>query len=501
MRSWLSWTGFIATALLMPVIANAADKPNVVVMLADDLGWADVGYRGSDIETPNIDALAAGGVRLDRLYVPPICSPTRAALMTGRDPLRLGMAYFPIMTWSNKAVSPKERFLPQDFQAAGYQTGMVGKWHLGHTLEIQAPNARGFDDFFGHLHTEVKYWKHTAQGGGHDLQHNGKSVRRDGRYLTDVHGEEAARFIEQRDPSRPFFLYVPFLAPHSPMEAPKDLVEKYAHRSDPVQRVYAAMVDSLDQAVGVILETLESEGLARDTIVVFLSDNGGPLMSGAQNKPLRGGKMTTFEGGVRVVGMIRWPAELEAGQVSQQVMSAMDFYPTLARAAGIPLGNQRPLDGRDQWPALSEGKATPREDDLFFTSESPVHSPYQVAVISGHWKLVQQIAQGQTSTTVKNMLFDIEADPSEKNDLSAQHPERIAELGERIRAWRALHPVAGQHVEIAPHPGWRSPKDWAAALLPAEETILDTGVIYQRQEAVIKSLQKGYGDRGRVHVD
>ncbi len=197
--------------------------------------------------------------------------------------------------------------------------------------------------------------------------------------LADVHGEEAARFIRERDPARPFFLYVPFLAPHSPMEAPKELVAKYAGRSDPTERLYAAMVDSMDQAIGVILDTLESEGLAERTIVVFLSDNGGPLMSGARNTPLRGGKMTTF--------------------------------------------------------------------------------------------------------------------------VSAAHPERVADLAVRIRAWRALHPVAGQRVEIAPHPGWRSPRDWASALLPADETILETGQIYQRQERVLENLQKGYGDRGRVAVD
>ena len=501
MCSWTSWTGCLVAALLIPLVGIAAERPNVVILLADDLGWADVGYHGSDIETPNIDALAAEGVRLERLYVAPICTPTRAALMTGRDSLRLGVAYFPLMAWSNKAVSPKERFPSQEFQAAGYQTGMVGKWHLGHTLEIQAPNARGFDDYFGHLHTEVKYWEHTAPGGGHDLQHNGKSVRREGRYLTDVHGEEAARFIEARDRSRPFFLYVPFLAPHSPMEAPKELVAKYAHRADPLQRVFAAMVDSLDQAVGVILDTLESEGLTESTIVVFLSDNGGPLMAGAQNRPLRGGKMTTFEGGVRAVGMIRWPGKLAAGHVSEQVVSVMDLYPSLARAAGVALGNQRPLDGRDQWAALSEGRSEPREGDLFFTAESPTRDPYQVAVISGRWKLIQQIDRQQTSMTVKNMLFDIEADPSEKIDVSVANPERVADLAGRIRAWRALHPVAGQHVEIAPNPGWRSPKDWAAALLPADETILETGSIYQRQEIVLENLQKGYGDRGRVDVD
>jgi arylsulfatase A-like enzyme len=378
---------------------------------------------------------------------------------------------------------------------------MVGKWHLGHTLEIQAPNARGFDDFFGHLHTAVWYWEHTAPGGGHDLQHNGKSIRREGRYLTDVHGEEAARFIKERDRSRPFFLYVPFLAPHSPMEAPKELIEKYAHRADPIQRIYAAMVDSMDQAVGTLLEALDREGIANDTIVVFLSDNGGPLMSGAQNTPLRGGKLTTFEGGIRVVGAIRWPGKLSAGRVSQQVVSVMDLYPTLAHAAGIGLGNERPLDGRDMWDALVTGEETPRDGDLFFTAESPTRDPYQVAILSRRWKLIQELNRRQTSVTVKNMLFDVEADPNERSDLAAANPQRVSELAERIRVWRALHPFAGQHVEITPHPGWRSPKDWATALLPATETILETGRIYEHQKAVLENLQRGYGDRGLVEVD
>ena len=500
MRFHVSWLVCLFVVLGLPD-AGAAERPNVVILLADDLGWADVGYHGSDIETPNIDALAAGGVRLERLYVAPICTPTRAALMTGRDPMRLGVAYFPVLAWTNKAVSPKERFLSEDFQAAGYQTGMVGKWHLGHTLEIQAPNARGFDEFIGHLHTEVKYWEHSAPGGGHDFQHNGKSVQRKGRYLTDVHAEEAVRFIEERDRSRPFFLYVPFLAPHTPLEAPKELVAKYADRKDPAQRVYAAMVDSMDQAVGKILDALDREGIADDTIVVFLSDNGGPLMSGAQNDPLRGGKLGTFEGGVRVIGMIRWPEKLAAGTVSEQVVSAMDLYPTLARAAGVPLGNERPLDGRDQWEVLLAGRVEPREDDLFFAAESPARDPVQVAVISGRWKLIQQINREQTRTTVKNMLFDIVADPNETRDLSAAHPERVADLAERIRVWRSLHPVGGQMVEITPNPGWRSPKDWADALLPASETIIETGPLYQQQETVLENLQKGYGDRGRVHVD
>ena len=342
----------IGTLSVAPSAGAAGSRPNLIIMLADDLGWADVGYHGSDIETPSIDRLASEGMRLERFYSNPICTPTRASLMTGRDALRMGVGYFPILAWSNKAVSPEEHFMPQTFRAGGYQTGMVGKWHLGHTLEQHTPNARGFDDFFGHLHTQVYYYTHQTSG-GHDLQHNGKSVRRDGSYLTDVHGEEAVRFIKQRDKDRPFFLYVPFLAPHSPMEAPEELIAKYSSRPlvampathplksaypeqalQQVQAVYAAMVDSMDQAIGRILATLDEEGIAEETIVLFFSDNGGSNIFGGVNLPLRGEKMTVFEGGLRVPAVIRWPERILPGSESHQILSVMDVYPTLASARG-----------------------------------------------------------------------------------------------------------------------------------------------------------------------
>jgi len=513
-------TSFLIAALLWAASSAFAanpTRPNVIVMLADDLGWADVGYHGSDIATPSIDRLANEGMRLERFYVNPICTPTRAALLTGRDALRMGVAYFPILAWSNKAVSPLEHFMPETFKAAGYQTGMVGKWHLGHTLEPQTPNARGFDDFFGHLHTQVFYYAHTTSG-GHDLQHNGSSVRREGRYLTDVHGEEAARFIKGRDTSRPFLLYVPFLAPHSPMEAPGELIKKYANRplvelpagnrlrgSIPeeqlrqVQQVYAAMVDSMDQAVDRILKTLDEEGIADDTIVMFLSDNGGFNAFGASNAPLRGEKMTVFEGGIRVPAVILWPGQIPAGTESHQLISVADVFPTLASAAGIETKNLKPLDGKAVWPIAAGSKFEARKGDVYFVAEQPTATPYFYAVIRDQWKLVQVIREDLYTKRVENLLYDIEADPTESNNLAGERPELVATLASSIATWAALHPVAGQHVEIAPNPGWLPPRDWADVVIPADK-VLPTS-IDGFSKGTAERLRKAYDGRGRVIYD
>lgn len=250
-------------------VSEQQGSPNIVILLADDLGWADLGFRNSDIETPNIDRLAREGMSLERFYVQPICTPTRSALMTARDPMKLGSIYAGFQPWQNGGVSPEEHFMPESFKAAGYQTAMIGKWHLGHTIEPLVPNARGFDHFVGHLNTQINYYDYTVAN-GYDLQENGVSVKRDETYATDMHGDEAVRYLtEIRDPSRPFFLYIPFLAPHSPMQAPKDLEQKYSLRfNTPFPRkTYAAMVDSLDQAVGRILGTLDAQGLTENTIV------------------------------------------------------------------------------------------------------------------------------------------------------------------------------------------------------------------------------------------
>jgi len=483
-------------------VPQSYSAPNVVILLADDLGWADVGFRGSDIETPNIDRLAAEGLTMERLYVMPICTPTRSALMTARDPMKLGSVYAGFQPWQNGGVSPEEHFMPQSFQSAGYQTAMIGKWHLGHTTEPLVPNTRGFDHFVGHLNTQVDYFDFTSAN-GYDLQENGQSIKREGRYATDIHGEEAAKYINDlRDPDKPFFLYVPFLAPHSPMQAPEELESKYSGRRNlpTKKRTYAAMVDSLDQAIGQILTSLDANGLSENTIVLFFSDNGGLKAFGADNGPLRGGKLETFEGGVRVGGIMRWPAEVEAGQISNSVVSVLDLFPTLAAATGINARSTKKLDGENRWGAITGGQEIARNGDLYFASNSPIFNKYHVSVLEKKWKLVQIIDHQSQSTEVENFLFDIPNDPHEKKNLAEGNPALVKRMADKITKWRAQHPINGVRVALTPHPGWRAPLDFADSVIPAEE-LQEDGYDSYVSGMRGKILQKRHGDKGKIVYD
>jgi arylsulfatase A-like enzyme len=464
----LQWAGILLAVVLAPPTSQAAaPQPNVVILLADDLGWADVGYHGSEIETPSIDRLAREGVQLDRFYAAPICSPTRAALMTGRDPLKLGIAYDQIHPWYNAGLSPGEHTLADVFRSAGYQTGLVGKWHLGHTLAHQVPNAQGFDHFWGHLHTNTDFFTHKREG-AHDLQLNGKSVYEPNEYLTHLEAREAVRFIVERDPSRPFFLYVPFTAPHSPMQAPEATIEKYeALPNELNRRVYAAMVDEMDQAVGRILDTLDKEGLADNTVVLFVSDNGGSTQFGGVNTPLRGEKGQTWEGGIRVVAAMRYPGKLEAGSRMAQMMTVMDVLPTLAAAAGVKVEPTSQLDGQDMWPALATGKTIPRQSPVGFVSEIPLPGLIHTAIFDGPWKLVQVLREKQTETQLRTFLFKVADDPNEENDLADANPEVVERMSKLMFDWRRQHPMAGTRGTLVAHPGWVAPKSWAEAVTPA----------------------------------
>ena len=525
----LTWTALIVfggPGLAMGDDASsAADSPNVIVIVADDLGWADVGYHGEEaIQTPAIDRLAREGVQLDRFYATPICSPTRAALMTGRDPMRLGVAYGVIMPWHPNGVHPAERFMPESFQAAGYQTAMVGKWHLGHAQMTYHPNQRGFDHFYGHLHTEVGYFPPFSNQGGRDFQKNGESIDEEG-YETELLGREASRWIRDRDPNKPFFLYLPFLAPHTPLDAPPEIQARYAdleddrqparsHQTDqsrllsrlllrPSARpMYAAVVDAMDQAIDQVLKTLDQEGLAENTIVLFLSDNGGAAYAtgGADNVPLRGGKGVTFEGGIRVVSVLRYPAKLEAGGQFDSIMSVMDVYPTLAAAAGVAVDAPFELDGRNLWPAIEAADGVERKDYLFFASETPIRGSFSLTAFNDEWKLVQEIRQGLLSADVTNYLFRIQDDPYEYENLAEANPEVVARMAAAIHQWRMIYPVSGTRHELIPPPGWRAPKDWADYPIPLEEL--------QGQAApglapgfAIRPLDWQYGEGGRLLYD
>ncbi len=475
------------------------EPPNVVILLADDLGWADVGYRGSDIQTPNIDRLAQEGMRLEKFYATPFCSPTRAALMTGRDPIKMGVAHAVLMAWDNGGVSPEEHFMPESFKAAGYETAMVGKWHMGHTIEQHTPNARGFDHFYGHFNTDVSYFKHTFAG-GHDFQENGNSVDHQGEYATDVHGSQGARFInELRDPNKPFFMYVPFLAPHSPMEAKDEDKAKYSSRLDtPIapMKTYAAMVDSMDQAIGEILDALDAQGVADNTIVLFFSDNGGYYNFGGVNTPLRGGKLETFEGGIRVNSVMRWPDVLPAGTVNESVISVMDVLPTLTHAAGVTPGYVKEIDGINRWDAVTGKGSIERGEPLIFTSNIPIYNTFQYGVLDGPWKLVQTVDHLRRETVVETLLFDLATDPNETTDISAAHPDEVIRLQSILDERLAMHPVGGTYVKIQPHPGWRAPNDYAEVVIPAGDVQPEMWEGFGKLPAAV--LQKNYGEKGRI---
>ena len=512
----------IAVSILASAQVTAAERPNVVVIVADDLGWADVGYHGGNIDTPSLDRLAEQGVQLNRFYTTPICSPTRAALMTGRDPMRLGVAYGVIMPWDNIGVNPAEHFMPESFGAAGYQTAMVGKWHLGHAQMTYHPNERGFEHFYGHLHTEVGFYPPFANVGGKDFQVNGVTADDEG-YETYLLADEVSRYIRERDTQKPFFIYMPFIAPHTPLDAPAELQEKYkdidtdlpparSNQTDSTRRIskmlmresarpmYAAVVDGMDQAIGQVLNTLDEEGLSDNTIVLFFSDNGGAAYSygGADNAPLRGGKGETFEGGIRVVSLMRWPEKLQGGQIFDQVMTVMDVFPTLADAAGVDALNTFEFDGSSLWPSISEGTTHTREDMIMFASEIPIYGSFKLTAFDNTWKLVQEMEQDQLSTTVTNYLFKIADDPNEYNNLAAEYPDIVVSMSKAISEWRALHPVSGTRSVLIPPPGWRAPKDWASYPRPLEDLQSDTTLGLVPSELYLRILDMQHGQRGRL---
>jgi arylsulfatase B len=453
-RTFLASSFSAACGLGAVLRAAPPDSPNVIIFLADDLGWHDVGDHGSEIRTPNIDRLASQGVRFERAYSFPVCSPTRSGLMTGRSPMRLGVAYTVIRPWSDYGVPVAERFMPQAFHDAGYQTAIMGKWHLGHSSRKFLPRARGFDHAYGHLNGAIDYFTHEREG-GLDWNRNGKSVREEG-YSTFLLGAEAERFIKQRDRAKPFLLYVPFNSPHAPLQAPREYIDKYAGIANQSRRSFAAMTDSMDTTIGRLLAVVEEERIADNTLVLFFSDNGGPTGLGATNTPLRGAKATAFEGGTRGPAVMRFPGRVKAGAVSQQVMTMMDYFPTLTAACEINPGNTLPFDGKNLWTAITGGRVEPRED-LFFVIEGG--GVVRLAVHHGDWKLVRE----EPVTGVgRNYMFRIQEDPTESNDLSSKNPVLVADLVRRLEEWRKLHPANGVRDSARPD-GWKAPPLWVEA--------------------------------------
>ncbi len=435
--------------------APSAEHPNVVIFLADDLGWKDTGFQGSEGQTPTLDRLCREGVRFTNLYAFPLCSPTRSALMTGRNPARLGLGYTVVRPWSTYGLSPSETTMADVFRAAGYQTAVTGKWHLGHTNVAHLPRSRGFDHFYGHLNGAIDYFTHERDG-GIDWQRNGSALREEG-YSTDLVAVEADRWIAARDKRRPFFLYMPWNAPHGPLQAPENLLKKYSAIKDKKRQTYLAMVDALDSGIGRVLHRLELEKVLDNTLVLFLSDNGGSLPAGGNNGPLRSGKSNVYEGGIRVPGLAYWPGKLKPAACAQ-MLTVYDLLPTLTAACGIPAKTRQPLDGMNHWPAI-QGSAAPQPRRNLLFCVQPDSGPRQHALRDGPWKLIRI---GQAPCDVpQESLYNIDNDPYEKNDLLQQQPEIASRLRKLMEDWIKLVPPGEASYSLTPHPGWVTPKDWA----------------------------------------
>jgi arylsulfatase A-like enzyme len=398
-----------------------ARKPNIVVLLADDLGYADVGFHGcKDIPTPHLDALARSGVRCTSGYVSgPYCSPTRAGLLTGRYQTRFGHEFNPGA--GVKGGMPTDQVTLADrLRGLGYATALIGKWHLGATAAMQPP-ARGFGDFFGFLGGAHSYFP----GKGTEIMRGSARVDEQA-YLTDALAREAVAFID-KNAQKPFFLYLAFNAVHTPMHATDKGLERFAGIKDQQRRTYAAMLSAMDDAIGQVLAKLRAAGLEEDTLIFFFSDNGGPTMvgttiNGSRNHPLRGSKRQLLEGGVRVPFLVVWKGRLGAGKTYDAPIISLDIHPTALAAAGTDTQPAWKLDGVNLLPHLEGKAAQPPHDMLFWRFGE------QRAARKGDWKLVRYDNSG-------THLYNLADDIGESNDLAATRPEVLRELQAAWERW------------------------------------------------------------------
>lgn len=467
----------------------AARPPHIVFILADDYGWHDVGYHDSEIKTPHLDDLSSKGVRLENYYVQPICTPSRNQLMTGRYQIRTGMQHEIIWPCQPYCVPLNETLLPQRMKDAGYSTHMVGKWHLGMYKKDCLPTRRGFDSYFGYLTGSEDYYSHVRcvpipvlnlTRCVLDLR-DGEEVATAyaGAYSTELFSERAVNIIQKHNSSEPLFLYVAMQAIHAPLQVPERYLEQYAFIKDHNRQVYAGMVSAMDEAVGNITAALNRSGLWENTVLVFSTDNGGQTLYGGSNYPLRGRKCSLWEGGVRGVGFVASPLLSRPGTVSRELIHISDWLPTLVSLAGGRTNGTKPLDGFNVWNTISKGQASPRLEllhniDPLYRDLAPcpgrdgeltlapadsgnygAHSGFNVSVHAAirwsNWKLLTGYPgcdiwfpppSGNQSDALEMgplkpvMLFDIEKDPEERNEVSAKFPTVVDYLLGRLSTYQ-----------------------------------------------------------------
>ena len=410
--------------------ATASERPHIIYILANDLGWRDVGFHGGRVLTPHIDALSNSGARLESFYTLPYSSSARAALLTGRYPYRFGLQTKSILAWSTYGLPKDERLLPQALNIAGYRTAMLGSWLLGHAERNQLPTQRGFDYFYGNLSPVGDQLKKINTIGLTDWFEGERQMTEFG-YTTDLIGDESEALIDTHDSSTPLFMMISFPSPGMPLQAPDRFSSRHSHITDKATQTYLAMISQLDEAIGKIINALDKKQMRKDTIVVFHSDNGGAVkrkyLSGdgdtdqtvSDNGPFRSGSGSLYEGGVRVPAIISWPGRIQPS-ISTERAHITDMYATLLHIAGVSLGKNdqvKPIDGINISPALMKNRLLPKRALVLNVNE------FGGAVLKNNWKLINV-----STLPSQTELYDIGNDPSEELNVAHQHPEIVKEL-------------------------------------------------------------------------
>ena len=468
----------------------AAERPHIVILLADDLGWADVSFHGDQIKTPNLDRLVSEGAELTRFYVCPVCSPTRAGLMTGRYPIRYGLMRAVLPPWRRGGLDVAEVTMPEVLAQAGYKhRGIFGKWHLGHSDVQYHPLRRGFTEFVGHYNGAIDYFTHQRDG---MLDwHRDHEPNRDEGYSTDLIAEAAVQFINRHaGDDSPLLCYVPFNAPHSPLQAKDEDLARYRHLTDAEPRLsqppgraaqgngsygargrgknqrqtLAAMISSMDQGIGRILEALKANGIDDNTLVWFFSDNGG--VAPGDNRPLRGAKASVFEGGVRVPSAVRWPDRIPAGGKIDTPLAYIDVLPTLMRVAGIEAHGGKPLDGMDVLDVLT-GQREELRRELYNYIGQQGEADEQLALIDSPWKLIVSGMDIRNKSVPQPereiLLFQLNMDPYEEHNVADMHPQIVDRMWDKLVAFRELQPAGAvppynsREDRFEPLPDWKMP--------------------------------------------
>lgn len=437
----------LLTTLLLTsaCIVHAAErKPNILYILADDMGYADVGFNGcKDILTPNLDKLARQGAVLESFYAQPVCSPGRAALMTGRYPMHTGI--YNVVNPQGKGLRGPlplaECTLADALHAAGYTTAISGKWHLGSDTPEHWPRRRGFDSQYGLMGGAIDYFTHAAGDkkiGAFDWWRDDVAAEDTG-YSTHLLAKEACRVIRAQPKDKPLFLYVAPNAVHGPLDAPEEYKKPYAGMPNKYRMELAAATAALDDDIGKIMAALAEKDMTSNTLVIFSSDNGGPSWNkSCSNSPLRGGKSDIYEGGMRVCAFATWPGRIPAGTRIKEPVHVVDWFPTLCRLAGASLKQNLPLDGADIWPVLTQGAKSPHDAIPLIGARNG-----QYAIRAGDWKLLINPAEFKRDVKSEPVeLYNLVEDLGEKHNLAAAEPERVKEMRVRLEAMTrdAVHP-------------------------------------------------------------